>query len=62
MFIPSPKQPFEIEFHDMKPGEVRLVWVELQGEHYGYHRGTIETYQPGSLDTARVAISTFIYP
>lgn len=61
-FIPSPKEPFEVELLDVKPGEVRLVRAELQGEHYGRHRGTVEVYRPGSLDTARVSVSTLIYP
>lgn len=62
MFIPSPKQPFEIELLDVKPGETRLVWVELQGEQYGRHQGTIEAYRPASLDTARVVVNTLIFP
>lgn len=61
-FIPSPKEPFEVELFYVKPGETRLVWAELQGEHYGRHEGTIEAYRPGSPDTARVAVSTLILP
>ena len=61
-FIPSLEEPFEVELLDVKPGETRLVWAELQGERYGRHRGTIEAYRLGSRDTARVPISTLIYP
>lgn len=62
MFIPSPAKPFEIELLDVKPGETRLVWAELQGERYGRHRGHVEAYRRGSPDTARVFLSTIIYP
>jgi hypothetical protein len=62
MFIPSPRVPFEVELLDVKPGEVRRVWAELQGEQYGRHRGRIEAYQQGSRDTVRVLVHTLIYP
>jgi hypothetical protein len=62
VFIPSPVEPFEIELLDVKPGEIRHVWAELQGERYGRHRGTVEAYRRGSQDTARVFLSTTIYP
>jgi hypothetical protein len=61
-FIPSPTEPFEVELLDVAPGETRLVWAELQGERYGRHRGAIDAYQAGSLDTARVSVSTLILP
>lgn len=61
-FIPSPTEPFEVELLDVRPGEVRRVWAELQGEHYGRHRGTIEAYQAGGTDTTSVSVSTFIFP
>ena len=62
MFIPSPKEPFEIELLDVNPGEVRRVWAEFQGEHYGRHQGTIAAYRSGSTDTATVFVSTLIFP
>lgn len=62
MFIPSPTEPFVVEFLDMAPGETRRVWAEFQGERYGRHRGTIEAYHVGSQDTARVSVNTLIYP
>lgn len=61
-FIPAPEVPYEVELLDVQPGEVRLVVAELQGERYGRHRGAVEAYRPGSSDTARVAVSTIIFP
>jgi hypothetical protein len=61
-FIPTPTEPFEIEILAVEPGEIRRVWAELQGEQYGRHDGTIEAYRQGSLDTARVFLSTFVFP
>lgn len=62
MFIPSAKVPFDVELLDVGPGQTRRVWAELQGEAYGRHRGTIEAYRQGGLDTARVFVSTVIFP
>jgi hypothetical protein len=62
MFIPSAREPFDVELLDVRAGETRRVWAELQGEAYGLHRGTIEAYTPGSRDTASVFVSTIIFP
>ncbi len=62
IFIPAPTEPFEMEFLDVKPGETRLVWAELHGERYGRHRGTIDAYAVGGPDTARVTVSSLIFP
>lgn len=62
MFIPSASEPFDVELLDVGPGEARRVWAEIQGEAYGRHSGTIEAYTPGGRDTARVFVSTIIFP
>ena len=62
MFIPAATEPFEVELLDVAPQETRRVWVEIQGEHYGRHRGDLKAYRPGAVDTARVSLSTFIFP
>lgn len=61
-FIPDVTEPFEIEFLEVKPGESRRIWGELQGESYGRHRGMIEAYGAGSSDTVGVALDTIIFP
>lgn len=61
-FIPAPTEPFEVEIYRVEPGTRRQVWAELQGERYGRHHGTIEAYRSGSQDTARVRVSTIIFP
>ena len=56
-FIPEPEVPFVVELTALEPGQVQRVWAELQGEHYGYHRGYIKTYLPGRGDTAAVQLT-----
>lgn len=60
-FIPSANQAFEVDLTDVQPGEVRQVWVELQGEYYGRHSGEV-TATSGGPDTARARVSTIIFP
>jgi len=51
----------EIELTDIPPGESRLVTVDLRGERYGKHDGTITAAVNGS-DVLDVAISTIVFP
>lgn len=62
MFVPSARIPFEVEFVELEPGEVRRVWLELQGELYGAHTGQVEAHATGLRDTLRVPVHTFIFP
>lgn len=62
MFIPSARAPFEMELLDLQPGEVAGVWVELQAERYGRHRGDLVVYASGLPDTVRISLSTFVFP
>lgn len=61
-FIPTATEPFEVELYDLRPGERRLVWAELQAECYGWHRGSLQAYAVGHTDTASVALTTFVFP
>ena len=46
----------------MEPGEKQVVWGELQAEHYGRHRGTVDVYRKGGTDTVSLILDTFVYP
>jgi hypothetical protein len=58
--VPTPSRAFTVDLLQVRPGESRLVDAELWGERYGLHRGRIIV--TGNDDTARVAISTFVFP
>ncbi|HEX6314538.1 MAG TPA: hypothetical protein VFZ73_06740 [Gemmatimonadaceae bacterium] len=62
MFIPAAKEPFSVELTHLAPGSTRLVWVELQAERYGRHRGALRAWRHGGSDTVSVALSTIIFP
>lgn len=59
--IPSFTGAYTIELTAVEPQETRSVRVELQGEHYGRHRGELRATASGA-DTARLQMSTFIFP
>lgn len=61
-FVPSAAKPFEVELYGVAPGERRLVWVELQAEHYGRHAGALRVHGGGHGDTATIGLSTFVFP
>ncbi len=61
-FIPSATRAFEVELLELKPGETRFVWAELRGERYWKHRGSIQAYRAGGVDTARVEITSLVFP
>lgn len=60
-FRPDISRSFEVELTDLRPGEVRLVAVELQGEMYWRHQGLVSSWHAGG-DTASARVSTFIFP
>jgi hypothetical protein len=57
---PSARRTFVVALTDMKPGETRLVLVELWGERYGRHRGRIVAAAGG--DTAIVWVNSLVFP
>lgn len=59
--IPSFSEPYIVELLDVNPDEERLIRIQLQAEEYGRHQGEL-TATSGSADTARVDLSTFIFP
>lgn len=60
--LPEPDRPFDVDILDLRPGETRLIRVELEGHTYGRQEGTITASRPGSPEVLRVPIRTFIYP
>src|SRR2546423_5707899 len=59
-FDPAAKSAYSVDLTNVKPSESRLISVELWGQDYGNHRGTI-TVRQGS-DSAVVHIHTLIFP
>lgn len=59
--IPSFARAWEVELYGVQSGETRRVVIELQGQAYGLHEGTVAAIAPG-LDTVQVAIKTFVFP
>lgn len=59
--IPEFEHPYTIELTDLEPGDTRRVRVELEGEHYGRHSGELRISAAGA-DTARLPLSTFVFP
>ena len=60
MSVPPFSEPYLIELIDLGPGETRRATIEIQAEDYGRHRGEVRIGTPG--DTARVDVSTFVFP
>ena len=59
-FDPAPSSAYTVDLIDVKPSESRLVSVELWGQDYGSHRGTVVA-RHGS-DSAIVHLRTFVFP
>jgi len=59
-FDPPVKKAYAVELTDVKPMESRFVAVELWGQEYGMHRGTI--IARAGADSAMVHIRTFVFP
>ncbi len=59
-FDPAAKSAYTVDLTDVRPSESRLVSVELWGQDYGNHRGTV-TARRGS-DSATVHLRTLVFP
>lgn len=59
--VPSADRPWEVELLDVKPGETRRISMELQGDRYGRHSGTVSAGAQ-NVDSVSVRISSFIFP
>ena len=59
-FDPAAKSAYTVDLTDVKPSESRLVSVELWGQDYGNHRGTVVA-RHGS-DSAIVHLRTLVFP
>ena len=58
--IPPFTAAHEVDVVAMAPGESRLVRIEMQAEQYWRHEGSVRVIS-GS-DTARIAVSTLVFP
>ncbi|GAC1416776.1 MAG: hypothetical protein NVSMB53_15760 [Gemmatimonadaceae bacterium] len=59
-FDPAPRVAFTVQLTNVKPSESRLISVELWGQDYGNHRGTIIA-RSGS-DSAIAHLETLVFP
>jgi hypothetical protein len=63
-FDPPVLMTYAVPLRAIAPGETRLVSVELWGQRYGRHRGTVAAYTKGGEhgDTAAVQLATIVFP
>lgn len=59
-FEPSTTDAYAVELGDVGPGETRVIRLGVRANEYGRHRGRIVAAH--STDTARVTISTIVFP
>jgi hypothetical protein len=59
-FDPPAKKAYAVELTNVKPMESRFVAVELWGQDYGMHRGTIVAR--AGTDSAVMRVKTFVFP
>ncbi|MBI4408627.1 MAG: hypothetical protein HY561_02885 [Gemmatimonadetes bacterium] len=59
-FTPAAEQAYRVRLARLEPGATGLVAVELQGEHYGRHRGAVRV--AAGADTAALGLSTLVFP
>jgi hypothetical protein len=59
-FVPSISDAYEVELADVGPGETRAIRLGIRANEYGRHRGSIAAFH--GADTARVTISTIVFP
>jgi len=59
-FEPAPKAAYTVDLTDLKPSDSRLISVELWGQVYGNHRGTIVARH--GTDSAMVHLRTLVFP
>ena len=58
---PSASAVFEVELPDVQPGTTRRVHVEMDAMRPGRHRGAVSA-TGGGADTARLELSTIVFP
>lgn len=59
-FVPSTSDAYEVELADVRPGETRVIRLGVRANEYGRHRGAISAFH--AADTARVTVSTIVFP
>src|SRR5256885_5271913 len=59
-FDPPTKKAYAIELTGVKPMESRFIAVELWGQDYGMHRGSIVAR--AGTDSAVLRFRTFVFP
>lgn len=52
---------YEVELSDLAPGTTQIITVDLQGEQYGRHTGSVAVTAEG-LTPVVIDVSTFIFP
>lgn len=59
-FVPSAADAYDVALTGVGPGEARVIRLGVRANEYGRHRGAISAFH--GADTARVTISTIVFP
>lgn len=59
-FVPSTGDAYEVELAGVGAGETRVIRLGVRANEYGRHRGVIAAFHGD--DTARVTVSTIVFP
>lgn len=59
-FVPSTGDAYDVELTGVGPGETRVIRLGVRANEYGRHRGSIAAFH--GADTARVTVSTIVFP
>jgi hypothetical protein len=60
-FIPAAERAYVVPLAAVRPGETRVVRVELRGQRAGRVRGSVAATS-GGPDTTRAALATRVLP
>ena len=59
-FVPSTGDAYDVDLPNVGPGQTRVVRLGIRANEYGRHRGAIAALH--GADTARVTVSTIVFP
>jgi hypothetical protein len=60
-FTPSASRPWEVDLTNVESGEHRRIYVQLEADSRGQHRGRISAFGAGT-DTVVLQLTTLVFP